>query len=116
MLSLRGQAGTLAFTGDTGPCDALQDLARGADLLCAECTEFEAAASAPRRHLAWSELRSLLPRLGVRRVLLGHLGEEVRANALAIEAEARAMGFDLRVCDDLARITLYPGHPRTPPL
>jgi ribonuclease BN (tRNA processing enzyme) len=116
MLSLRGPAGALAFTGDTGPCDALDDLAKGADLLCAECTEFEAPEAAPRRHLAWSELRSLLPALGVRRVLLGHLGEEVRANALAIEAEARGMGLDLRVCDDLAEIALNPGHPRTPPL
>ena len=116
MLSLRGPAGTLAFTGDTGPCDALQDLARGADLLCAECTEYEAGKTAPRRHLAWSELRRLLPALGVRRVLLGHLGEEVRRNALAIEAEARGMGLDLRVCDDLSEIALYPGHPRTPPL
>jgi ribonuclease BN (tRNA processing enzyme) len=115
MLSLRGPAGTLAFTGDTGPCDALRDLAKGADLLCAECTEFEAG-EAPRRHLAWNELRGLLPVLGVRRVLLGHLGEEVRANALAIEAEARGMGLDLRVCDDLAEIALDPGHPRTPPL
>jgi ribonuclease BN (tRNA processing enzyme) len=116
MLSLRGPAGTLAFTGDTGPCDALHDLAKGADLLCAECTEFEAGKTAPRRHLAWNELRGLLPALGVRRVLLGHLGEEVRANALAIEAEARGMGLDLRVCDDLAEIALNPGHPPTPPL
>jgi len=116
MLSLRSRSGTVAFTGDTGPCETLHDLARGADLLCAECTEFEAGKAAPRRHLAWSELRSLLPALGVRRVLLGHLGEEVRKNAAAVEAEAFAMGLELRVCDDLAEIALYPGHPRTPPL
>jgi len=116
MLSLSSPAGRLAFTGDTGPCDALHDLARGADLLCAECTEFEASKAARRRHLAWSELRSLLPALGVRRVLLGHLGEEVRANAPTIEAEARGLGLDLRVCDDLAEIALFPGHPPTPPL
>jgi ribonuclease BN (tRNA processing enzyme) len=116
MLSLGGPAGKLAFTGDTGRCDALHDLARGADLLCAECTEFEPTTAAPRRHLAWTELRSLLPALGVRRVLLGHVGEEVRGNALAIEAEGRGMGLDLRVCDDLAEIALFPGHPRTPPL
>lgn len=116
MLSLSSPAGRLAFTGDTGQCDALHDLARGADLLCAECTEFEASKAARRRHLAWSELRSLLPALGVRRVLLGHLGEEVRANAPTIEAEARGLGLDLRVCDDLAEIALFPGHPPTPPL
>ena len=116
MLSLRTRSATVAFTGDTGPCEALQDLVRGADLLCAECTEYEPGKAAPRRHLAWSELRDLLPGLGVRRVLLGHLGEGVRKNAAAIEAEARAMGLELRVCDDLAEIALYPGHLRTPPL
>ena len=116
MLSLRGPAGTLAFTGDTGPCDALDQLARGADLLCAECTELEASAAMPRRHLAWSELRALLPRLGVRRVLLGHLGEEVRNAAAAIEAEARERGIDLRICEDLAEFALDAGHPDPAPL
>ncbi|MFL5457022.1 MAG: MBL fold metallo-hydrolase [Myxococcales bacterium] len=116
MLSLRGPAGTLAFTGDTGPCDALRDLARGASLLCAECTDLEVQGTATRRHLAWAELRDLLPALGVRRVILGHIGEAVRARAAAIEEEASRMGIDLRVADDLSEVALDPGHLRTAPL
>jgi ribonuclease BN (tRNA processing enzyme) len=119
-LSLRvyGLAGVLAFTGDTGPHPALADLARGAALLCAECTDLRAPqrassgafadypADAGRRHLSWDDLREFLPGLGVRRVALGHLGPESRAAASQIEAEGRALGIDLRVCDDLDAIAL----------
>ncbi|HWE24182.1 MAG TPA: MBL fold metallo-hydrolase [Myxococcales bacterium] len=119
-LSLRvhGPAGILAFTGDTGPHAGLTSLARGARLLCSECTELRTPASAAsgaspdypaeagRRHLSWDDLRSLLPTLGVPLVALGHLGSEVRAAAESIEAEARALGLNLRVCDDLSAIDL----------
>jgi hypothetical protein len=54
-----------------------------------------------RRHLAWDDLRAWLPRTGIRRVALGHLGPEARACRSAIEEEARSLGLDLRVCDDL---------------
>ena len=118
-LSLRvhGPAGVLAFTGDTGPHEGLADLADGAALLCAECTELRTApaasgaspdypAEAGRRHLSWDDLRALLPALRVRKIALGHLGPEARTAAASIEAEARALGLDLRVCDDLDAIEL----------
>jgi len=117
-LRLHGPAGVLAFTGDTGPHEGLRDLARGAALLCAECTDLAApphAASgasadyppdAGRRHLAWDDLRALLPALGARRVALAHLGPHSRASAGRIEAEARSLGVEVRVCDDLDAIEL----------
>lgn len=119
-LRLDGPAGLLAFTGDTGPHAGLAELARGADLLIAECTDLRAPPDEPstwgaaadfpaaqgRRHLAWDDLRALLPLLGVRRVLLGHLGEEARAAAAEIESEARTLGLSLQVCDDLDAIAL----------
>jgi ribonuclease BN (tRNA processing enzyme) len=117
-LRLHGLAGVLAFTGDTGPHPGLADLARGAALLCAECTELhvppaDASGASPdypvdagRRHLSWEDLRALLPGLGMRRVALGHLGPQSRDAAARIEAEARAAGLDLRVCDDLAAIEI----------
>ena len=119
-LSLRvhGPAGVLAFTGDTGPHDGLAELALGAALLCAECTELRTPpagasgaspdypAEAGRRHLSWDDLRALLPSLRVRKIALGHLGPEARTAAASIEAEARALGLDLRVCDDLDAIEL----------
>jgi len=117
-LRLHGPAGVLAFTGDTGPHPGLQDLARGAALLCAECTDLRTPPSASsgaspdypaeagRRHLSWDDLRALLPALGARRIALGHLGPDSRAGAARIEAEARSLGKDLRVCDDLDQIDL----------
>ena len=115
---LHGPAGVLAFTGDTGPHAGLGELARDAALLCAECTDLRppeqassgAAADYPagagRRHLSWDDLRAHLPTLGVRRIALGHLGAESRASAARIEAEARALGVEVRVCDDLTPIPL----------
>jgi ribonuclease BN (tRNA processing enzyme) len=117
-LRLHGPAGVLAFTGDTGPHPGLQDLASGAALLCAECTDLRTPpaassgaspdypAEAGRRHLSWDDLRALLPALGARRIALGHLGPDSRAGAARIEAEARSLGVDLRVCDDLEQIDL----------
>jgi ribonuclease BN (tRNA processing enzyme) len=109
-LSLRvdGPAGRLAFTGDTGPHQGLVALAQGADALVAECSDLAAPAleAAARKHLAWDDLRALLPRLGVRRALLGHLGEEARAARARIEAEGAALGVEVRVCDDGDRIAL----------
>jgi ribonuclease BN (tRNA processing enzyme) len=114
MLRLAGPAGVVAFTGDTGPQPALFDLARGTALLCAECTDLRAppdpqpATDPPvgRRHLAWDDIRALLPRLGARRIALGHLGTEARAHAAVIEAEAIAAGADVRVCDDGTAVPL----------
>ena len=117
-LRLHGPAGVLAFTGDTGPHPGLRDLARGAALLCAECTDLAApgpaaAGASPdyppdagRRHLSWDDLRALLPGLGVRRVALAHLGPDSRAGAARIEAEARSLGVEVRVCDDLDMLDL----------
>jgi len=117
-LRLHGPAGVLAFTGDTGPHPGLRDLARGAALLCAECTDLAApgpaaAGASPdyppeagRRHLSWDDLRALLPGLGVRRVALAHLGPDSRAGAARIEAEARSLGVEVRVCDDLDMVDL----------
>ena len=117
-LRLHGPAGVLAFTGDTGPHPGLRDLARGAALLCAECTDLAAPGhpatgaspdyppEAGRRHLSWDDLRALLPGLGACRVALAHLGPDSRAGAARIEAEARSLGAEVRVCDDLDALEL----------
>jgi ribonuclease BN (tRNA processing enzyme) len=124
-LRIRGPAGTLAFTGDTGPHPGLLELARGADVLFAECTDLRAPApdaaeprtaadyprDAGRRHLSWDELREWLPRLDVRHIALAHLGAEARAARPEIEAEAAALGLSLEVCDDLWEIPLGSARP-----
>lgn len=113
-LSLRiSAARTAAFTGDTGPHEGLLALADGAHVVVGECTdlaapgpgaqELAAAAGLPggdgRRHLAWDDWRSLLPRLPRVPLRLAHLSAEARAGAAQIEREGRGLG-DVRVLDD----------------
>jgi ribonuclease BN (tRNA processing enzyme) len=98
-LSLR--IGEVAFTGDTGRHEGLADLFRGARAICAECTNLEAG---DEKHLSWAELRSLLPKVPV---LLGHLGSGPRAARAEIEREARNLGLDVHLCDDLDQISLW---------
>jgi len=81
-LSLR--IGNVAFTGDTGAIpDGLLD---GAGLLCTECTLLTERSD---RHLCWEQLKDVR----VPRMMLGHLGSDVRA---AVKSDSRVM-----VCDDL---------------
>jgi ribonuclease BN (tRNA processing enzyme) len=102
-LRLHGPDGVLAFTGDTGPHAGLAGLAAGARALFCECSDLDAGPGAEqggRKHLAWSELREILPGLGVRTVALSHLGAEARQARRRIEAEGEALGLDVTVCDD----------------
>lgn len=62
---------SLAVTGDTGWCDALLDLARGVDLLVAECSTDEAH-PAPG-HLSAPETGRLAAEAGVGQLVLVHL-------------------------------------------
>lgn len=62
---------TAAFTGDTGWCDALLDLARDVDLLVAECST-DAAHPAPG-HLSGPEAGRLAAGAGAGQLVLTHL-------------------------------------------
>jgi len=63
--------GTAVFTGDTGYCDALVELARDADLLVSECSG-DAEHPAPG-HLTAPEVGRLAAAAGVGQVVLTHL-------------------------------------------
>ncbi|MBM4360853.1 MAG: hypothetical protein FJ096_22345 [Deltaproteobacteria bacterium] len=85
-ISLNGKA--VAFSGDTAVCDGLFAAADGVDLLVAECTTLAPPAG---RHCTWQDWRELLepggPRpIGARRVLLTHLGADVRREAPTLAA------------------------------
>ena len=64
----------IAFTGDTGWSEELVPLARGADVLLTECTDYSSQASI---HLNYRELRRHADELQARRVVLTHVGEEL---------------------------------------
>jgi ribonuclease BN (tRNA processing enzyme) len=63
----------LAYTGDTGPCPALDSLARGADLLLAEASFYEGVANLPDVHLTGKEAAEAAARAGVGRLVLTHI-------------------------------------------
>jgi ribonuclease BN (tRNA processing enzyme) len=64
---------TLAYTGDTGPCDALDRLSEGADLLLAEASFHHGAANPPDVHLTGHQAGEVAARNGVPRLVITHV-------------------------------------------
>jgi ribonuclease BN (tRNA processing enzyme) len=73
--SLRVSAGgrTLVYSGDTGPCDALDEAATGADLLLAEASFESGADNPPDLHLTGADCGRTASRAGVGRLVLTHV-------------------------------------------
>jgi ribonuclease BN (tRNA processing enzyme) len=73
--ALRVEAGgrTLAYTGDTGPCDALDRLAAGADLLLAEASFREGDDNPPDLHLTGRDAGEVAARAGAPRLVITHV-------------------------------------------
>jgi ribonuclease BN (tRNA processing enzyme) len=67
---------SIAFSGDTKPCAGLTAAADGVELLVAECTRMAAPAGS---HCTWNDWAMMSPSLRAGRVLLTHLGADVRA-------------------------------------
>ncbi|SFP27310.1 Ribonuclease BN, tRNA processing enzyme [Amycolatopsis arida] len=89
-LRMRWRDGTLAYTGDTGPCAALDELAAGADVLLCEATWTDAPDRPRGVHLSGRQAGELACRAGARRLLLTHIAPWT--DRAAVLAEARA-GF-----------------------
>lgn len=87
---------SVAFSGDTAMCDGLLEAADGVDLLVAECS---CLAHPCGRHCTWEQWQEVLPKVGAKRVLLTHLGAQVRENVDRLLAEAPP-GVDLAFADD----------------
>ena len=87
---------TVAFTGDTQLTDEVTCGLRGADLAVVECSAVEPPAG---KHVTWLEWRAVLADLGVPRVVLTHLGADVRAAADRVRREAPE-GVEVIVAED----------------
>jgi ribonuclease BN (tRNA processing enzyme) len=79
---------TIAYTGDTGPCESLDELARGVDVLLSEASWTDAPDRPPGVHLSGKQAGELARRAGARRLLLTHIAPwtdrgEVLAEAVA---------------------------------
>ena len=79
---------TLVYSGDTGPCDALDELAAGADLLLAEASFLASADNPPDLHLTGEECGRTAAKAEVGRLVLTHVPPW--HDASVVEQEARA--------------------------
>jgi ribonuclease BN (tRNA processing enzyme) len=63
----------LAYSGDTGACEALPRLAQNADVFLCEASYLDGVANPPDLHLTGREAGEAAAKAGVRRLLLTHL-------------------------------------------
>ncbi|KAA9162126.1 MBL fold metallo-hydrolase [Amycolatopsis acidicola] len=91
-LRVRHGGRTLAYTGDTGPCAALDELARGADVLLCEASWTDAPDRPPGVHLSGKQAGALARRAGVGRLLLTHVAPWSDRDAILAEARAEFPG------------------------
>jgi ribonuclease BN (tRNA processing enzyme) len=93
-LALRFTAGgkRLLYSGDSPWDDRFIELARGVDLFLCECTAYETPMG---RHIEWTTLRPLLPQLTCTRLVLIHLGAEMRAHCGELGVECATEGMKI---------------------
>ncbi|MBE1575717.1 MBL fold metallo-hydrolase [Streptomyces sp. WAC 05977] len=77
---------TLAYTGDTGVCDNLTDLAGGADVLLSEASWTDSPDRPAGVHLSGKEAGELGRKAGVGRLLLTHVAPWTDRDAVLAEA------------------------------
>ena len=79
---------TLAYTGDSGPCPALDEIAAGADVLLAEASFRHGEDNPPDLHLSGREAGDLAARNGVPRLVVTHVPPWYRLDDMMAEASA----------------------------
>lgn len=89
-LRVEGDGAVVVYSSDTRPCDAVVELARGADLLIHEATFSERDRERAGWHSTAREAGEVAHAAGVRRLLLTHVDAPYhdRLDALAAEAQA----------------------------
>lgn len=84
---------TIAYSGDTAPCDALRACARGADLFACEATwQGPAEAHPDGRHLTAAQAGHIAGEAGVGQLVLTHIGAGLDPEVSVAEAQATFAG------------------------
>ncbi len=79
---------TLVYSGDTGPCPQLVELATGADVLLAEASWPDRADNPPAVHLSGRDAGEAAAAAGVGRLLITHVPPWTDAEQVLTEAKA----------------------------
>jgi ribonuclease BN (tRNA processing enzyme) len=98
-IRLETQGRSLVYSGDTGVCNALVEIARGADLFLCEASFTEGSDNPPDLHLTGRQAGESATRADVRRLVLTHVPPVVDSKQVFAEAEAVYSGeLDLARC------------------
>lgn len=82
---------TFAFSGDTGWCDGVVTVGRGADLYLIECSTYDMKL---RMHLDYRTIADHFETIGARRYLLTHMSDDMLASAGRIDRDRCRMAED----------------------
>lgn len=72
-LRIETDAHTIAYSGDTGPTEVLDDVAASADLFLCEASFVESRVNPPNLHLTGAEAGEIATQVGVGRLLITHI-------------------------------------------
>jgi ribonuclease BN (tRNA processing enzyme) len=94
---------SFAYTGDTGPDEGVEDIARDADLLVAEASwQDEAAGRDPPYHLTARQAAQHADRAGAHRLMLSHFWPGADRNVSRAQAEEAYRGEIVLATEGLA--------------
>lgn len=91
-LRVEADGKALAYSGDTGPCDALTETANQADVFLCEASFVEGGDNPPDLHLTGAEAASIAAQAGAKTLLLTHIPPWHDARVVLSEAHGHFAG------------------------